>query len=179
VVEFDNCLTNLLWPFVTVSGAWDSAIAIANTSSDQLATNLMGSGGVYNPLLAAGSAVPQNGACTLSVYSAGSLVLEFASPTIVSGSVWGTDLLAVVPNLNGNGYIFATCFFANAKGYGYITNNIGAPNGVFGNYLAYVIPDPEFVPRWKNGWGLGEGADTPLNINSQILELLFKGIKHH
>jgi len=174
VVEFNNCLTNLLWPFITVNGAWDSAISVANTSMDQL-------GSSADALLAAGAAVPQNGTCSYSFYSMGSLQFEWtdAAP-IVAGSNQGYDMSAQVAALDpsfpgGNGYIFATCTFANAHGYAYIVNNYMATNAMFGNYLAEVIPDPEWMHRSTNGDGLGEGAITPLNINRRILKQFFYG----
>jgi len=174
VVEFNNCLTNLLWPFITFGGGWDSAISVANTSMDQL-------GSSTDALLAAGAAVPQNGTCSYSFYSGGSLQAEWtdAAP-IVAGSTQGYDMSATLATVaptfgGGNGYVFATCMFANAKGYAYVSNSWGASNAVFGNYLAEIIPDPEWIHRSTNGDGLGEGAPTPLNINRRILKEFFYG----
>jgi len=178
VVEFENCITNLLWPFITVNGAWDSAIAVSNTTMDQLWDN-------PNPFLAAGSALPETGSCDLSFYSNGTLILEWGSSTpIAAGSTMGWDMSPIVeaalPGFANNGYVFGTCNFSNAKGYAYIVNSYGTSNAMFGNYLAEIIPDPEWIHRSLNGWGLGEGAITPLNINREYLQLLLLGFdKHH
>jgi len=182
VVEFENCITNLLWPFITVNGLWDSAVAVSNTTTDQLAYSQSNTF-PYQPSLASGSALPESGSCDMSFYSGGSLVLEWSTGVILTASVYGVDMASIVraavPGFNGNGYVFGTCYFSNAKGYAYIVNNYGAPNAMFGNYLAEIIPDPQWVPRYLNGWGIGEGAVNPININAKILYQLLIGSHHH
>jgi len=183
VIDFDNCVTNLLWPFITVNGSWDSAIAISNTSWDQLASS--NNPLIYNnPLLVKGSAVPNyvsaegvGGNCDLAWFANGKLVVEWQSPVIAPGATWGVDMSTMAPSaaFGGNGYVYGVCFFSNAHGYAYIVNNYGAPTSMFGNYLALVIPDPEWIHRGTNGDGLGEGATTPLNINRKLLKLIFYG----
>jgi hypothetical protein len=91
----------------------------------------------------------------------GAQVKEWLTPTIVAGQTWGVDL-ASVAKPGGNGYIYSVCDFANAHGYGYVTYNFG-PFGTTGpwflaNYLAVVIPDPEWLWRSWNGLGFGESA---------------------
>jgi hypothetical protein len=179
VIQFNNCLTNLLWPFVAVQPAygWDSAIAVSNTTMDPVATYAAASD---NALLAKGAAVPQNGSCAYSFYSGGNLVTQWTDATpIVAGATQGYDMSSV-PNLpkgfNGNGYVYAICAFSNAKGYAFIVSNPGASNALFGNYLAEIIPDPEWNHRDTNGDGIGEGAVTPLNINRKLLKMLFYGL---
>jgi hypothetical protein len=177
VVEFTNCITNLLWPFITVNGLWDSAVAVSNTTTDQLANN------TSLPSLVSGSALPENGSCDMSFYAGGSLVLEWSTGNIPTATVYGVDMASIVrgavPGFNGNGYVFGTCYFSNAKGYAYIVNNYGSSSSMFSNYLAEIIPDPQWVPRSLNGWGIGEGAVSPLNINQHLLYQLMIGFGHH
>jgi len=189
VVCFDDCETNLLWPFVINYGGWDTDIGISNTTLDPLAylgANPPVIEGVqydYDSLLIAGSATPQAAPCTLFYFSGG--VTPWASGpwstgTILPGSTWTQDLAGakVVPAFT-IGYLWAKCYFSEAYGYGAILYNFGLTNATLSNYLAINVPNPEFSPRDQNGNGMGENSDTPFNIERDLAKELSGLYGHH
>jgi len=175
VICFNNCETNLLFPFVINVGAWDTDIAISNTTMDPLA--LIGS--QLNPpdlLLEAGSATPQSGVCWMYYFSGGALASTWIAsnpgtnpPAIPAGSVYATDLgfNGLIPG-NSSGYLWAKCFFSQAYGYAAIDYSFSLGNGILADYLAVVIPSPEWSPRDQNGDGMGENSITPINITRRL-----------
>jgi len=187
VVCFNNCETNLLFPLVLVTSGWDTDFAISNTTLDPLA--LIGAGGIPpgalpNPLLVAGSATPQSGVCTNFLYSNGSLIDSWPTTTISAGSTWAADLGGSRPLAAGHtGYIWTKCEFSQAYGYAAIDWALGiSASGVYSNYLAINVPDPEWSPRDLNGDGMGENTLTPFNINRRLeqqLSGLYGGHGHH
>jgi len=163
-VTFVGCQTNLLWPYVTnynggtsggPLGNWDTAIEVANTTSDPF-------GGIDM-----GGAVPQDGACTFYVYHAGTGAVARQAPDTATPITWMTPvvltggdyafMLSTTPAVGvEGGYAIAVCNFQNAVGYAGIVDNA---NGLgtwdaYSNYLAYVIPTPFLVGRvWDAIWG--------------------------
>jgi len=188
VICFDNCETNLLFPFIINYAAWDTDIAISNTTLDPLAlaaaceANPGSCGDGITPpqanppgngALAHGTATPQSGVCWVYYYSGGALASTWVTPNIVAGSTYTTDL-----GYNGQipgtsvGYIWAKCFFSQAYGYAGINYSFTSSNGILADYLAINIPDPEWSPRDRNGDGMGENSDTPFNISRHIQDLI-------
>ncbi len=193
VVNFYNCTTNLLYPFVTNSLAGapyafnnlGTEIFVANTTADPLTT---AAASAINPSLASGTATPQSGTCTFWLFptaasafadgSAGS-VASFLSPTIWAGGTYGFDMGSVAAFSGQTGYIYAICGFQNAHGVEYVTDNyaLGEP-GYAAAYDAIVIPTPDLYHRTPAGDGLGESAVAPIAINDFIQQLLSFGISN-
>jgi len=166
VICFNNCETNLLFPLVLNVGAWDTDIAISNTTMDPLGTV----GSLQNPpnlLLEAGSATPQNGVCWLYYYSGGALAASWPSPQINAGATYAFDLAPLIPG-GSTGYLWAYCFFSQAYGYAAIDYSFTNANGILADYLAVNIPDPQWSPRDQNGDGMGENAITPVNLTRRL-----------
>jgi len=161
-VTFIGCQTNLLFPYVTnyttgasggAEGNWDTALEIANTTSDPFnySSDIWNYG--TDSLWPAG-ATPQSGSCSFWVYAApSSPTPAAATPTfttgiVPSGGIWATLLSNTAAKGTAGGYAIATCNFLNAVGYAETLNNFGLGNPqVLGSYLAYVIPNPFWVPR--------------------------------
>jgi len=206
VVEFLDCVTKLLFPYIntfTTSGTafthWDTGIDIANTTWDPFAWTTTATSPTCNTLTSTpcylypdewkGSAVPQNGSCTIYFYPANEgTTIVYTTPTISAGGSLGFDVAApsgagVTTSggvfYNMTGYAIAICNFQNAYGVAEIWDNagIGDPTSMYG-YLAYVLPEPAFYHRSPAGDGLGESAIAPININHWILKLLMTGGHH-
>ena len=165
-VTFVGCQTNLLWPYVTNytggSGAgplgnWDTAVEVANTTSDPFTSA---------SCLYCG-AIPQDGACTFYVYDAGTATTARQSPPTATPITWtgpvvltgGVEafMLSTTPAAGvAHAYMIAVCNFQNAVGYAALVDNA---NGLgtwdaYANYLAYVIPTPFIVGRVYDAiWG--------------------------
>jgi len=168
VICFDNCVTNLLWPYVLSYGPWDTDIVVANTTMDPL-TTIGQNANPVNQLLIDGSATPQNGMCYMFFYAGGALASSWVTQTIVPGSVYADDLQGGnrLP-VNSQGYLWGFCNFSQAYGYGAISYNFNLDSALFANYLAITIPDPEWSPRDRNGDGMGENAITPINLTREL-----------
>ncbi len=134
-----QCVTYLLFPYITDLTGFDTGIAISNTSLDPLGTT------------------PQNsGACTVTFYSGGAVATAMND----GGAVNGVYTTAVIPggsdtafllsglDLTGynagtssvpTGYAIATCNFQYAHGYSFVSDfqlqHFAAA------YLALIIPD--------------------------------------
>jgi len=173
VVDFIGCQTNLLFPYLTnynggtsagALGNWDTAIVVSNTSSDPY-----GPGGPPNFLY--NGAAPTAGSCTFYLYGAtsGSLipsgdanpVATFTTNVVYTGGI-GAFLLSQTKAAGMTGYAIAICNFLNGTGYAEVVDNAnGLGNwGIMGSYLAYVIPQPAYEPRWEDSI-IGEFAITP------------------
>jgi hypothetical protein len=156
-VTFIGCQTNLLWPYVTNYTAaggplsnWDTAIEVANTTSDPFST-------VSCPYC---GAIPQDGACTFYVYDQGTATtarqapptapyITWSTPVIKTGGEYAFMLSTTAAAGVMGGYALATCNFQNAVGYAALVDNA---NGLgtwdaYSNYLAYVIPTPFIYGR--------------------------------
>jgi len=174
VICFNNCETNLLFPFVINYAAWDTFVIVANTTLDPLA--LIGNAAnPVNELLVKGSATPQTGSCAMYYYTNGGLASgsPWSTGVIAPGSVYSADVgfSGLIPGLT-QGYVWANCNFSQAYGYAAINYSFSLANGILADYLAVTIPDPEWSPRDHNGDGMGENSTTPINIERQLLKEL-------
>jgi len=164
-LTFIGCQTNLLFPYVTnyVGGTtptnpaianWDTAIQVANTTSDPFTYN-----SVYSDAPVPAGATPQDGACTFYVYAAGTASapratpttatpITFTTPVVLSGGITAFMLSTTAAKGTTGGYAIAVCNFQNAVGYAETVDNAGIGDwGVMSSYLAYVIPNPYYEPR--------------------------------
>jgi len=113
-----QCITNLLFPFVTNQAGFDTGLAIANTTTDPFGTT------------------PQTGTCALNFYGANA-PSALTTPAVASGTVWTT--LASTSSPNFQGYVIAVCKFQYAHGFAFVSD-LGARTIAMG-YLAGVMPD--------------------------------------
>jgi len=175
VVNFMNCMTTLLYPYVTDAANFETGLAVSNTTLDPFATDPS-----LSPWLANGSAWPQSGPCTFYLYgNGGELGIPYVTPSsIMAGSTWAFDLFGAfgVPDISG--YVIGVCQFQNAHGYAFVTFNLFGDNGVAANYLADVLPDPQWYHRSPAGDALGETAVAPYWINRRLEKLLNYGWHH-
>jgi hypothetical protein len=200
VVNFTDCVTNLLFPYINTfrAGAaygafsnFGTGIDFANTTWDPYA--LTGAGGSYiYPDMAKGSAVPQSGSCTVYFYPAnegtGSI---YQTPPISAGGSYSFDVASGSGGPNGNitlvsgpyfsgetGYAIAICGFQNAYGFAEIWDNTAIaplnPEATLG-YVAYILPDPAFYHRSPAGDSLGESAIAPINFDKIWKKLFMYG----
>jgi hypothetical protein len=134
VVSFNinPCRTNLLFPYVTNQGGFDTGMAIANTSADRFGT------------------VPQNGTCTVEYY--GKTGASGAAPAPVTTESIPAGMVATASLANGGsygipaakdfeGYIIARCNFQYAHGYAgiYQFSMVAGSIQSLGNYIALVL----------------------------------------
>jgi len=193
VVQFYDCDTDLLWPFVTnymagppfLYNNFGSIILVANTTWDPLAT---ADAIAINPQEQEGTAIPQSGPCEFwlfpsatGAFADGSAAsygpISYVSPTIYAGGVYGFDMGSIPQFAGRTGYIWAKCEFQNAHGLGFFQDGYGIANpGYAAVYDAIVIPTPEFYHRSPAGDGLGESAVAPLAVSKAIQKLLFYGV---
>jgi hypothetical protein len=129
------CVSNLLYPFVTNQGGFDTGLALVNTSLDN-----------------AGSRQPfntntQHGTCTVYYFNGTtSAPAPQVTPDIVAGGMYTFTLQSggvagATSSAQGfQGYIIARCNFQYAHGYAFISDRNTPSLGSQG-YLALVIPD--------------------------------------
>lgn len=154
VVSFaiNPCRTNLLYPYVTNQGGFDTGIAIANTSQDRFGT------------------VPQSGTCTIEYYgktgASGAAPGPVTSETIPAGAVATASLAnggsyGIPAAKDFEGYIIARCNFQYAHGYAAIYNVTPGTGTVqsLGNYIALVL-DADKDGAWSGTVDLTTGAVT-------------------
>jgi hypothetical protein len=135
--RIDQCVTNLLFPFVTNQAGFDTGIAISNTSRDPFANQ--------NTRLQAGT-------CTLNYY--GGTTGGGAAPAAQTSNAAvdaGSQLTFVISS-GGNlgiaatpgfqGYIIAQCRFQYAHGFAFITDGPIGQARVAEGYLALVMDTP-------------------------------------
>ena len=127
-----RCTTNLLFPFVTNQGGFDTGIAISNTTRDDKAT------------------VAQAGACT--IYYFGSTTGGGAAPPQQTSNIVPSGAQLVFTLSGGNaaqslaatpgfqGYMMALCQFQYAHGFAFITDGFGGVPTIAEGYLALVVP---------------------------------------
>jgi hypothetical protein len=127
-----RCTTNLLFPFVTNQGGFDTGIAISNTTRDDKAT------------------VAQAGACT--IYYFGSTTGGGAAPPQQTSNIVPSGAQLVFTLSGGNaaqslaatpgfqGYMMALCQFQYAHGFAFITDGFGGVPSIAEGYLALVVP---------------------------------------
>jgi hypothetical protein len=141
VATVSDCVTNMLFPYVTNQNGYDTSYSVANTTSDDLA---FGAG------LGASS---QTGSCTLTLWpttdttlaSASPLgtTVQYTTPTIPSGSLYAFSQ-STTPFSGQTGYVIAVCRFLNAHGFAFLTNGFAQSAGpqLSHGYLGLVLPNP-------------------------------------
>jgi len=139
-----QCQTNLLFPFITNQGGFDTGMAIANTSKDPFGTAV------------------QNGTCTLYYY--GDVNGTAATPTDTTKSavtagdyaIWTLSVggkFGLSPQVGFMGYMIARCQFQYAHGYAFISD-LGAQKLAQG-YVALVLDGSKGVRTGKVSEVLG------------------------
>ncbi len=118
ILSITQCVTNLLFPFVTNQAGFDTGLAISSTSTDPFGTT------------------PQSGPCTLNWYGANAPAAT-VTPTVQSGTSWTGLTSTLAPNFQG--YMIAVCAFQYGHGFAFVSD-LGARNLAMG-YLALVIPN--------------------------------------
>jgi hypothetical protein len=141
VATISDCVTNLMFPYVTNQNGYDTSFSVANTTSDDLAFG------------AGAGATSQSGSCTLSLWPTTDTTLasssplgtasQYTTPTIPSGSVYAFSQSGT--SFSGQtGYIIAVCRFLNAHGFAFLTNGFAQSAGpqLSHGYLGLVLPNP-------------------------------------
>jgi len=138
VQTIGDCVSNILFPFITNQGGFDSSFSIANTTNDDLAfgANL--------------GAQPQSGTCTLNFWPTTDLTnvvtgtaTQFTTPSIPTGAVYAFSQSGT--SFSGqSGYMIAVCRFLNAHGFAFLTNGFAQASGPTRShgYLGLVLPNP-------------------------------------
>jgi hypothetical protein len=127
-----RCTTNLLFPFVTNQGGFDTGLAISNTTRDDKGTTA------------------QAGACTLyyfgSTTGGGAAPPQQTSAVVPAGGqiVWtlsgGNQAANIAATQGFQGYLMALCQFQFAHGFAFITDGFGGVPTIAEGYLALVVP---------------------------------------
>jgi hypothetical protein len=147
--EVQKCACNLLFPYVTNQGGYDTGIAIANTSMDP-------GGGVANTN-DFGAAQPQTGSVTLWYYGQGAN--NTAAPASQTSSPIAPGQLMLYALSSGNpaqnltnsaagfeGYIIAQAGFQYCHGLAFIEALGGGPSNPAAAYLGIIL-DAGGLPR--------------------------------
>jgi len=132
--RIDQCVTNLLFPFVTNQAGFDTGIAISNTSRDPFANQ---------------ATRLQAGTCTLNYYGGTSGGGAAPAAQTSNANVEAGAQLLFVLSSGGNlgiaatpgfqGYIIAQCRFQYAHGFAFITDGPIGQARVAEGYLALVM----------------------------------------
>jgi len=154
VVQWQDCTTTLVYPYVTnynggasggTMGNWDTALEVANMTSQPYPST----SNLY--------VIPQNGACTFSFYNAGTSTtigtatqaspISFTTPVVKSGGNYAFMLSSTPAAGLTGGYAYAICNFLWGGGYAELVNNAnGLGNwGVMAGYLA--MPSGFYIPN--------------------------------
>jgi len=148
IITLGDCVTNLLFSFMTNELGFDTTFAIANTTSDDLA---FGTGA---------GAASQSGTCTLSMYAssigAGTTTTtgQITTPTIAAGGVYVFQQ-STTTFAGKSGYLFAVCRFLDAHGFSYVVNGSGPSATISQGLLALVIQTVGATSRLGNPTGVG------------------------
>jgi len=142
LVEIGACVTNLLFPFVSARGGFDTGIAISNTTLDNSVDLPGGTNKVpFNTS-------KQNGACTLYYFGDKEDGTSLSKPIQTSGVInagkqlvytlfGGGSGIDATPGFQG--YIIARCAFEKAHGFAFISD-LGAQKLAMG-YLPLIMSD--------------------------------------
>ena len=112
VVEVDDCITTLLFPFVTNRAEFDTGMVISNTSTEA-------------------------GTCTIE-YSGADAPEDLMSGPVKAGEQWIALVSGIAKGFQG--YITATCGFRDAFGFAFLANGygVGGPTAAQ-SYLAVCL----------------------------------------
>lgn len=147
-----DCTTNLMFPFASNFGGFDTGITIANTTSDD---------NPFTPGLPA-----QDGSCTLVLYptnratTTAGTVAPASAVSVPSGATLVTSMSAISAFSGKEGYILAQCGFLGAHGFAFLfvtpATAVASPSftGLSQGYLALVVANPRVVAA--GGEGLNE-----------------------
>jgi len=158
------CATTLLFPYVTNATGFETGIAIANTTTDNLAVKPAGSS----------VSTPTNGTCTLNFYGNAASPTATVTPTLGAYTaaaptvvpIYANILTSMVGSSGFSCYAIAQCNFLEAHGFAFIIDSQSAYNGPMG-YLATVIP----ATRNENG-----ADSTSLTVSINTTGLVIGGI---
>jgi hypothetical protein len=149
-----TCQTDLLFPFVTNLTGYETGLAIANTTTD----NLGAKGAAYSS--------PTPGTCTLNFY--GNVATQPTAVTTTSigaynattpqAPVWDATLTSLITISDFTGYAIAQCDFLDAHGFAFIvdTTGSGTASGPEG-YLAVVLPRLTTTGHGADAGSTGQG----------------------
>jgi hypothetical protein len=127
-----RCTTNLLFPFVTNQGGFDTGVAISNTTRDDKGTTAQAGACTlyyFGSTTGGGAAPPQQ---TTAVIPAGGQAVF----TLSGGNA--AQNIAATPGFQG--YMMALCQFQFAHGFAFITDGFGGVPAIAEGYLALVVP---------------------------------------
>jgi len=132
VATVSDCVTVLLFPYVTSELSFDTSIQIANTSLDA-------------PALGTQLASKQPGTCKFVLYPTaaatgvvGTPMNSYITPTIQAGGSFQVLMSKAYPKMSG--YMFAVCNFLNAHGFGYFVGPSSNGGVLTQGELALVVP---------------------------------------
>jgi hypothetical protein len=151
IATIGDCVTNILFPYMTNQGGFDTSFSFANTSSDALAFG------------AGNGATATNGSCVMTFWPTSDTTLASASPlgttlqlttlpTIPAGSVYAFNQSQTIFS-GQTGYAIAVCRFLNAHAFAFQINGYmlaGGPH-ISNGYLGLVIPNPVSGRTGANG----------------------------
>ena len=112
VVEIDDCITTLLFPFVTNKAEFDTGMVISNTSSE-------------------------TGSCTID-YSGADAPDDLMTNPVEGGEQWIAILSGIAKGFQG--YITATCGFRDAFGFAFLANGYGVGGPTAAQSLSRCMP---------------------------------------
>lgn len=118
------CGTAILFPYISSAGGFDTGLAIANTSTDNLNAGKS-------------SVTPQTGVCALNFYGPGAPAAAIITPAVISGKVYLATVSSMAPGFTG--YLIANCNFLFAQGFAYISYDLSQGNGVSMGYLGIIL----------------------------------------
>ena len=160
VINFGECVTYLLFPYLTCgdSANWTTAIAIANTTMDEGVFGISGGAAAQggNIMLHAfpRSVMGEDGMMTMH----DPMSMELTE-NLAAGDTFSTTCSTIMPGFAG--YAIAKAGFRHAHGVAFVLGSFdgGATIDLAHGYLALVIPDPEFDNRGRgasSGESLGQ-----------------------
>jgi hypothetical protein len=162
VVDFTDCMSFLLYPYVASEYGYDTGLTVSNTTLDPFNIPMPPNPLDLQPQYGMGSAVPQTGPCQFYIYSNGTTpwFATFPTSSIMPGQSLSFYLSGNAPGANG--YAIAVCAFQNAVGQATIQfDSPGRYDSLETGYLALTIPDPQWYHRSPAGKWLGEFAIAP------------------
>ena len=145
IISYNICQTNLLFPFLTNQGGFDSGVAIANTTSDPYGTaSQTGNCQLnYYGVTTGGGAAPSAQTTTTPLSGGQTLVFSLSSG--------GSNGITQTPGFQG--YMIAICNFRGAHGFAFISD-VGA-NRLAQGYLALILDGPGINRTGLTGESLG------------------------
>jgi hypothetical protein len=169
LIYISPCATTLLFPWVANVGAFDTGIAINNTTQDY--TNAAGLSGSW---LIAPTGVPsypsitptpvEQGTCNLYFFEQTEMpVMTTTTPLITSGGTW-VAMMSATPFAGYSGYLIARCNFQYAHGFAAIGENPTTSLTFSQSYVALVIPDPVIMSLTLPTFGLGSRLDSNVSV---------------